>query len=170
MLESRGLVKLVIFTAEELSISSWWSRLDEKLAVSGRMDLVSEMVIDAKRKISPNTLGLSYLFLYLYLTILICLSPEIWRLSYYGIRKEECEVTSLYSPLLKPSLMHLYYSRYGILHCWSGSRGYYSLFEISLLQWRVTESLIYTIYLNDTGSSFMLLGAAWVLRHGGSSW
>ena len=69
MLKSRGLVKLVIFTAEELPIFSWWSRLDEKLAVSGRMDLVSEMVIDAKRKISPNTLGLSYLFLYFSLII-----------------------------------------------------------------------------------------------------
>ena len=65
MLEVRGLVKLERLSGEDLDFYSWWIRLSEKLAFSGRMYLVTDMAKDTKREIRPNTLGLPSLFLYL---------------------------------------------------------------------------------------------------------
>ena len=45
----QGLVKLGILSGEDLSISSWWINLAEKLSVYGIMDLLSEMATDTKR-------------------------------------------------------------------------------------------------------------------------
>ena len=51
MLETRGLVKLGILSGEYLALSSWWSILTVKLAVSRRMELVTDMDTDTKRAI-----------------------------------------------------------------------------------------------------------------------
>ena len=49
MLEDMGVVKLGRLSGEDLDISSWWSRMDAKLDVSGRIDLVVDMATDVKR-------------------------------------------------------------------------------------------------------------------------
>ena len=98
MLEYRGLMKLERLSGEDLDFYSWWIRLSEKLAFSCRMYLVTDMAKDTKREIRPNTLGLPSLFLYLYWTILIFLSPEMWRFTYSGIMQEDCEGTPRYYP------------------------------------------------------------------------
>ena len=66
ILEAMGLVKLVRLSVENLDLSSWWSSLAAKLAVSGRMELVIDMATDAKREIMPNTFGMEFHFLYFY--------------------------------------------------------------------------------------------------------
>ena len=60
MLEARGLVKLGIFSGEELAFSSWWIILDAKLVVYVRMDLVSDMDTDLKRDMRQNTFGMPF--------------------------------------------------------------------------------------------------------------
>ena len=63
MMESRGLVKLGILSGEDLDIYSWWSSLDEKLAVSERMNLVVDMATYAKKSMRTNILGIPFTFL-----------------------------------------------------------------------------------------------------------
>ena len=63
MLEDRGLVNLGRFSGEDLDLSSWWSSLAVKLAVSGRMNLVADMATDAKREMRPNTFGMTFFLL-----------------------------------------------------------------------------------------------------------
>ena len=60
ILENRGLVKLGRFSGEDLALSSWWSSLATKLAVSGIMDLVVDMEIYVKRPMRPNNLVLPF--------------------------------------------------------------------------------------------------------------
>ena len=43
MFNTRGLVKLGIFSREKLDLSSWWCSFSGKIAVSRRMELVEEM-------------------------------------------------------------------------------------------------------------------------------
>ena len=50
-----------------------------------------------KREITPNILGLSYLYLYFILTVLIFLGPEICRLEYSRISHKDRECTPLSS-------------------------------------------------------------------------
>ena len=64
ILEYRGLVKLGRLSGEELYLSSWWRILDGKLAVSGRMELVTDMATDEKRAMRPNNFGMPFTFLY----------------------------------------------------------------------------------------------------------
>ena len=59
-----------------------------KIAVSGSMYLVADMDTDLKRVIRPNTLVLPPTFLSLSWNCLLCLSLEVWSLSYYGIRRD----------------------------------------------------------------------------------
>ena len=66
MLEFRGLVKLVRLYGEDLSISSCWIILSAKISVSGSINLVVDMTTDVKGSISPNNMGFTYLFLFLY--------------------------------------------------------------------------------------------------------
>ena len=61
--ETKGLVKLGRFSGENLTISSWWSSLSEKLAVSGRMDFVTDIVTDTKREMKQKNLGMPFPFL-----------------------------------------------------------------------------------------------------------
>ena len=65
-LEDRGLVKLGKLSGEDLDIYFWCRILDVKLAISVIMDLVSDMATDVKMEMSPRTLGISSLFLYLF--------------------------------------------------------------------------------------------------------
>ena len=58
VLETRGLWKLGRLSGDEFALFSWRSSLAEKLAVSGRIDLVAVMAIDAKRAMSPNIFGM----------------------------------------------------------------------------------------------------------------
>ena len=55
--ETRGLVKLGRLYVEDLILSSWWSILAVKIAVSVIFYLVSDMDTDAKSKTRQNTLG-----------------------------------------------------------------------------------------------------------------
>ena len=61
--DTMGVLQLGIFSGDDLALSSWWSRLYEKLAVSGRLGLVLDKATDAKRGMRPNTLGVSFPFL-----------------------------------------------------------------------------------------------------------
>ena len=61
--DPRGLLKLGRFSGEYLALSSWCSSLAAKLSVYGRMELVSDMVTDEKRKIRTNNLGMIFPFL-----------------------------------------------------------------------------------------------------------
>ena len=65
MFDTRGLVKLGILSGEYLALYSWCSILSAKLSVSIRMDLVSDMTTDANIAMRPNTLGMTFTFLYL---------------------------------------------------------------------------------------------------------
>ena len=76
--DTRFILKLVIFSGDDLSLSSWWRILALKLSVSGIMGLVSYMATDAKRAMSQNIFGLS-LFSCLSGIILLCLNPEVRR-------------------------------------------------------------------------------------------
>ena len=58
ILEARGLVKLGRFSGDYLALSSWWITLAEKLAVSGKMDLVEDIATDANRERRSKTLGI----------------------------------------------------------------------------------------------------------------
>ena len=49
IMDTRGLVKLVRLSVEDLDLSSWESRLAEKLAVYGIMALVTDMAAYTKR-------------------------------------------------------------------------------------------------------------------------
>ena len=49
IMDTRGLVKLVRLSVEDLDLSSWESGLAEKLAVYGIMDLVTDMAAYTKR-------------------------------------------------------------------------------------------------------------------------
>ena len=57
-------MKLGRFSVEELSIFLWWSRLAEKLAVYGIIELVVDTATDTKREMRPNNFGMPSLFLY----------------------------------------------------------------------------------------------------------
>ena len=77
MMEYRGSVKLGRLSGEDLYLSSWWSRLDTKLAVSGGIYLVSDMSTDENRELRPNTFGMHfpsciYLELFCFALILKC--------------------------------------------------------------------------------------------------
>ena len=61
MLETRGLFKLGRLSGEDLALSSWWSSLAAKFAISGRMDLVEVMATDAKRAMIPKFFGMPLL-------------------------------------------------------------------------------------------------------------
>ena len=65
MLEYRELLKLGRLYGEDLSLISWWISLAAKLAVSGRMELVTDMATDAKRTMLPNTFVMPLSLLYL---------------------------------------------------------------------------------------------------------
>ena len=65
MFDTRVILKLVIFSGDDLSLSSWWRILALKLSVSGIMGLVSYMATDAKRAMRLNNLGLPSPFLYI---------------------------------------------------------------------------------------------------------
>ena len=94
ILEARGLVKLGRLSGEDLDLYSWWSSLAAKLAVSGRMDLVTDMDTDAKREMIQNTFGMPFNLFYLSCIILIFHNTEVRRFAYSGIRREDYEVTS----------------------------------------------------------------------------
>ena len=79
MFDTMGVLQLGIFSGDDLALSSWWSRLYEKLAVSGRLGLVLDKATDAKREMRPNTLGVSFPFLSLSWKKNLILSPEIQR-------------------------------------------------------------------------------------------
>ena len=107
MMDSRGLVKLSRFSGENLDISSWWSRLTEKLAVSGIMGLVADMATDAKRAMRPNTFGVPLSLLYLSWTLLICLNSEVQRFTYSRIRRRTVKAHRDLIHLLKTALIRL---------------------------------------------------------------
>ena len=98
MFDTMGVVKLGIFYGEDLAHSSWWSILDENLSVYGRMNLVVDMDTYAKRSMRPKNLDMPFPFLSLSWIILLHLSHEIRRLSYYSIRLEDCEGALCYYP------------------------------------------------------------------------
>ena len=58
MFETRELAELGIFSGEYLALSSWWITLAEKLAVSGKMDLVEDIATYANRERRSKTLGI----------------------------------------------------------------------------------------------------------------
>ena len=57
------LVKLGRFSGEDLDFSFWCRSLDAKLAVSRRMDLVSDMATDNKSSMRENILGVPFFLL-----------------------------------------------------------------------------------------------------------
>ena len=65
MMEARRLEKLGLLSGEDLYLSSWWSILAAKLSVYGRMDLVADMAIYAKRVMRPNTFDITFPLFYL---------------------------------------------------------------------------------------------------------
>ena len=91
LFDTKSLVKLGRLYGEDLPLSSCWRSLAAKLTVSLIMDLVADMATCVKRAMSPNTLGMKYPLFSLSLSLLCQLSPEIRRLTYYGIRREGCE-------------------------------------------------------------------------------
>ena len=64
MLEARIFVKLGRLYGEDLDLSSWWRILVTKLAVSGIIDLVTDMATDAEISMRPNTFDILPPFLY----------------------------------------------------------------------------------------------------------
>ena len=66
MLEARGLVKFGRFSEEELALYSFCISLDAKLAVSGILGLVADMVTYAKKKLRPNTFVMQFIFFFYY--------------------------------------------------------------------------------------------------------
>ena len=71
IMEARGLTILGIVFGEDLDISSLWSSLDEKLAVSGIMDLLAEMTTYEKRSMRLNAFVVTFYLLYLSLIIFL---------------------------------------------------------------------------------------------------
>ena len=63
MFETRGLLKLGIFSGDDLALSLCWGSLAEKLAVSIRINFVADLSIDTKWEMRPNTLGIPFPFL-----------------------------------------------------------------------------------------------------------
>ena len=59
-METRELMKLGRFYEDNLALSSWFIILAAKLAVSGRMDLVSDMATYAKMAMRTNTSGMNF--------------------------------------------------------------------------------------------------------------
>ena len=66
ILEARGFTKLGRLSEEDSALSSWCISLAAKLAVSERMDLVTDMAIDTNRAMRPNIFGMIFPFLYFY--------------------------------------------------------------------------------------------------------
>ena len=97
-------MKLVIFYGEDLALSSWWSSLAGKISVYGIMDLVEDTATDAKRVIGTSTFGMNFYLLSLYWIIFLRLNPEVWRFSYFRIRRENCNGTLFTSPLDESSV------------------------------------------------------------------
>ena len=64
MLEARGFVILGIFSGEYLALYSRWRILVARLDVSGIMDLVADMSMNTKIKMSPNTFGMPFTFFF----------------------------------------------------------------------------------------------------------
>ena len=60
MLYARGLVKFGRLSGEDLDLYSLWSSLAAKIAVSGRINLVTDMSTDAKREMRLNTFGMLF--------------------------------------------------------------------------------------------------------------
>ena len=54
------------------------------------MDLVTDMVTDAKRAMRQNNFGMPFPFLSLSWILLIRLNPEMQRFAYAGIRRDNC--------------------------------------------------------------------------------
>ena len=76
-----------------MALSSWWSILNAKLAVSGRIYLVADMATDSKRAMGPNTLGMPFTFLSSSWIRFLLLYHEMRRFVYSKIRQEEYEGT-----------------------------------------------------------------------------
>ena len=91
ILEARGLVKLGRFSGDYLALSSWWIILSEKLVVSVRMELVTDMSTDVKRQMRPNTFGVPFPLSSFCWIFLLRLNPEMRGFVYYGVRREDCE-------------------------------------------------------------------------------
>ena len=97
-------MKLVIFYGEDLALSSWWSSLAGKISVYGIMDLVEDTATDAKRVIGTSTFGMNFYLLSLYWIIFLRLNPEVWRFSYFRIRRKNFNGTLFTSPLDESSV------------------------------------------------------------------
>ena len=118
----------------------------------------------------PKTLGMPYHLLYFTWIILLQLSPEMQRFTYYGIRRDDCEGTLCSSPLGKYSVSASSLISVGFctilewITCWFCP------------SWRVTSKMegIEVSYMDsfphvDAGSSVMPLGASWGSDTGGRS-
>ena len=66
MFETRWLVRLGRLSGEDLDFSSFRISLDAKLAVSGRMELVTDVATYTKRSMRPNNLSMQFPFLSIY--------------------------------------------------------------------------------------------------------
>ena len=89
-------MKLGRLSGEYLDLSSWWSNLSAKFYVHRIMNFVADMVIHVKRAMRPNILGFPYILFSLSWIIIICLTLKKRRFKYYGIKRGDCEGTSLY--------------------------------------------------------------------------
>ena len=66
MFETRILVKLGRLSRKDLDLSSFQISLAEKIAVSDRMDLATDMAKYLKRSMRQTTLGMPFILLYFY--------------------------------------------------------------------------------------------------------
>ena len=87
MFDTRGLVQLGRLSAEDLAFYSWCRILATKLAFSVIMYLVADMSAYAKKEMRPKNIGIPYLLLSLSYIVILCLSPEMRRFVYSGIRR-----------------------------------------------------------------------------------
>ena len=107
MFETRGLVKLVRLSGEYLALSSWWSKLTEKLTVSGRMYLLSDMATGAKREIRPKTLGVPSLFLYFPGLFSFALALKCGDFYILGLFWRDVKSRHALLRMVNPALLHL---------------------------------------------------------------
>ena len=161
-MEARGLVKLGRLSGKDLALSSWWIRLDTKLAVSIIMDLVVDMDTYAKMEIMLNTFDMPFSLFSLSWILLLCLNPEVQRFAYSGIRREDYEGKSCSSSLGEASFAASRLNSAGFcailewLTWWTHPRWWapYTMEGIGV-------SDMPSVPCADSGSFIMALGVTW---------
>ena len=107
ILEARGLVKLGIFSGEDLALYSWCIRLAARIAVSGRMYLVADMTTYANREFRPNIFGIPFTFLVCFELFCFALILKCGGLHILGLGGRIVKVCRALPNLAKTVFLHV---------------------------------------------------------------